>query len=169
MIKCDLDMCERYNNGICMLDEITIEKSYDCEYGYLIGGVCKNFKPKQEYLNDKSERTFKIMKISEDTYYAVRTSVFDDVDISYIVNKHPNIRTLITDNVLRQGSTKCSNRFWIFEIEADDIKETMVCDKYNKLITEDMLKFSCDCIRDGKNDGCLTSVAYKMIIKGINL
>lgn len=31
MIKCNLEMCTNYNNGICSLNEITIDKYYDNE------------------------------------------------------------------------------------------------------------------------------------------
>lgn len=168
MIKCNLEMCTNYNNGICSLNEITIDKYYDNELGYFIGGSCKDLKFKQSYLDDESERTFKLMKISDYVYYAVRIDVYDDVDVDYILNKYPKIEILITDNAIIQGA-KAGNRFWIYTFENNDLKKTYTCDKYNKLITTDMLKFTCDYIRESENYGCLTSVQYKMIKKGIDL
>lgn len=113
------------------------------------------------------------MKISEDTYYAVRRDVYDDVDVEYISRKYPNMKTLITDNLIIQGSSKVDNRFWIYKINGKEIKLASGCDKYNELITDDMLKFTCDYIREIPNNfntiGCLTSTVYKMIKKGLNL
>lgn len=168
MIKCNLNMCENNKEGICILKEVTIDKYYDSEYGEFSGGKCTNLKFKQSYIDEKAEETFKLTRISDDVYYAVRTDIYEDVDMEYILNKYPNIKTLITDNAIRQG-TKANNRFWIYTFENNDIKSTSVCDKYNEIITKDMLKFTCDYIRNRGSYGCLTSTAYKMIMKGINL
>lgn len=169
-INCELDMCKNNKEGICSLKEITIQKYYDSEYGFFNGGECFNYSPEQLYLDEKSERTFKLMKISEDTYYAVRRSVYDDVDVEYILRKHPNMKTLIVDELIRIGYAKSSNRFLICNIENDNVELCNVCNKYNKLITKDMLKFSCDYIREQEcNYGCLTSTTYNMIKKGFDL
>ncbi|MGM8331762.1 hypothetical protein [Clostridium perfringens] len=171
-IRCELDMCKNNKEGLCNLKEIAIQKYYDGEMGYFDGGKCSNYEPKQSYLDEESERTFKLMKISEDTYYAVRRSVYDDVDVKYISRKYPNIKTLITDNLMYVGSPK-NDRFWIYGVENEDIKLKSVCNKYNELIDGDMLKFTCDYIREIPNKfdfvGCLTSTVYKMIKKGIDL
>ncbi|MDU5206302.1 MAG: hypothetical protein E6182_10085 [Clostridioides difficile] len=173
MIKCELDMCKNNKKGLCNLEEISIKKSYDNEMGYFIGGECSNYKSKQSYLDEESERTFKLMKISEGTYYAVRRDVYDDVDVEYISRKYPNMKTLITDNILMMGSSKANHRFWLYEISEGEIKLASGCDKYNELITDDMLRFTCDYIREIPNNfntvGCLTSTVYKMIMKGFNL
>ncbi|MDU4051053.1 MAG: hypothetical protein E7H33_09070 [Clostridium perfringens] len=169
-IRCELDMCKNNKEGLCNLKEITIQKYYDGEMGYFDGGKCSNYEPKQSYLDEESERTFKLMKISEDTYYAVRRSVYDDVDVKYISRKYPNIKTLITDNAIRQGSMKSDSRFWIYKIEDKRLEIKRCCDKFDELITKDMLKFTCDYIREREgNYGCLTSTVYKMIKKGIDL
>ncbi|MDC4245634.1 hypothetical protein [Clostridium perfringens] len=172
MIKCELCMCKNNKEGICDLKEINIRKSYDCEMGYFDGGKCSNYEPKQSYLDEESESTFKLMKISEDTYYAVRRDVYDDVDVKYIVRKYPKIKMLITDNLMYVGSPK-SDRFWIYNIKDGDITLLSTCTKYNELITKDMLKFTCDYIRNIPNNfdtvGCFTSTVYKMIKKGIDL
>lgn len=171
-IRCELDMCKNNKEGLCNLKEITIQKYYDGEMGYFDGGKCSNYEPKQSYLDEESERTFKLMKISEDTYYAVRRSVYDDVDVEYILGKYPNIKTLITDNLMYVGSPK-NDRFWIYDIKDGNVVRSSVCNKYNELITKDMLKFTCDYIREIPNKfdfvGCLTSTVYKMIKKGIDL
>lgn len=170
MIKCELDMCKNNKDGICNLKDIYIRKSYDCEMGYFDGGKCSSYEPKQSYLDEESERTFKLMKISEDTYYAVRRSVYDDVDVEYILRKYPNIKTLIVDELIRIGYAKSSNRFLICNIENNNIELCNACNKYNELITKDMLKFTCDYIREQEcNCGCLTSVTYNMIKKGFDL
>lgn len=173
VVNCELDICKNNKEGICNLKEISIRKYYDSEMGYFDGGKCSNYEPKQSYLDEESERTFKLMKISEDTYYAVRRSVYDDVDVEYISRKYPNIKTLITDNILMMGSSKANNRFWIYKINDKEIKLASGCSKYNELITDDMLRFTCNYIREISNDfdtiGCLTSTVYKMIKKGINL
>lgn len=172
-IKCELDMCKNNEQGLCNLEEISIKKSYDNEMGYFDGGKCSNYEPKQSYLDEESERTFKLMKISEDIYYAVRRDIYDDIDVEYISRKYPNMKTLITDNLLMMGSSKANNRFWIYKINDKEIKLASGCDKYNELITNDMLKFTCDYIREIPNKfdfvGCLTSTVYKMIKKGIDL
>lgn len=169
-VKCELDMCKNNKQGICNLKEISIRKYYDTEIGYFNGGECSDYKPKQSYLDEESERTFKLMKISEGTYYAVRKDVYDDVDVEYISSKYPNMKTLITDNLVRQGSPKSDNRFWIYNIENDNVKFNKVCSKSDELITNDMLKFTCDYIREQEgNYSCLGSTVYKMIKKGFNL
>lgn len=171
MIKCELDMCKNNKEGICNLKEINIRKSYDCEMGYFDGGKCSSYEPKQSYLDEESERTFKLMKISEDTYYAVRKNVYDRVDVEYIVRKYPKIKMLITDNLMHVGFPKNDDRFWIYDIEDGNITLTSTCDKYSELVTKDMLKFTCDYIRNITNNfdtvGCLGSTVYKMIKKGI--
>ena len=171
-VNCELDMCKNNKEGICNLKEITIQKYYDSEMGYFDGGKCSNYEPRQSHLDEESERTFKLMKISEDTYYAVRRSVYDDIDAKYILRVHPNMKTLITDNLMYVGSPK-NDRFWIYSVENEDIKLKSVCNKYSELITKDMLKFTCDYIREISNKfdfvGCLTSTVYKMIKKGIDL
>lgn len=171
-VKCELDMCKNNKDGVCNLKEISIRKYYDSEMGYFDGGKCFSYEVKQSYLDEKSERTFKLMKISKDTYYAVRRNVYDRVDVEYIVRKYPKIKMLITDNLMHIGSPK-SDRFWIYDIEDGNITLTSTCTKYNELITKDMLKFTCDYIRNIPNNfdtvGCLTSIVYKMIKKGINL
>ncbi|MCH1964363.1 hypothetical protein MCG45_16155 [Clostridium perfringens] len=172
MIKCELDMCKNNKEGICNLKEINIRKSYDCEMGYFDGGKCSSYEPKQSYLDEESERTFKLMKISEDIYYAVRKDVYGDVDVEYIFKKHPNIKTLIIDNLTLVGTTKNKNRFWICNIKDGTLELDDACDKYNKLITEDMLKFTCDYIREcGKKHDyfCLLTSDYEMIKKGNDL
>lgn len=172
IVKCELDICKNNKEGVCNLKEITIQKYYDDEYGFFNGGECFNYSPKQSYLNEESERTFKIMKISEDTYYAVRRDIYDDIDVGYISRKYPNIKTLITDNLMYVGSPK-NNRFWIYDIKNGNVVKSSVCNKYNELITKDMLKFTCDYIRNIPNNfdtvGCLTSTVYKMIKKGFVL
>lgn len=172
-VNCELDMCKNNKEGICNLKEIYIKKYYDSEYGFFNGGECFNYSPKQSYLDEESERTFKLMKISEDTYYAVRKDVYDDVDVKYILRKHPKMKILITDNILMMGSSKANNRFWIYKINDKEIKLASGCSKYNELITDDMLKFTCDYIRNIPNNfdtvGCLTSTVYKMIKKGFVL
>lgn len=171
-VKCELDICKNNKEGICNIKEITIQKYYDSEYGFFNGGECSNYKPKQSYLDEESEKTFKLMKISEDTYYAVRRDVYDDVDVKYISRKYPNIKTLITDNLMYVGSPK-NDRFWIYDIKEGNVNFNKICDKNDKLITKDMLKFTCDYIREIPNKfdfvGCLTSTVYKMIKKGIDL
>ncbi|HFD2052084.1 TPA: DUF1540 domain-containing protein [Clostridium perfringens] len=171
-VKCELDMCKNNKDGVCNLKEISIRKYYDSEMGYFDGGKCSNYEPKQSYLDEESERTFKLMKISEDTYYAVRRDVYNRVDVEYIVRKYPKIKMLIIDNLMYVGSPK-SDRFWIYDIENENITLTSTCNKYNELITKDMLKFTCDYIRKIPNKfdfvSCLTSTVYKMIKKGINL
>lgn len=171
-VKCELDICKNNKEGICNLKEITIQKYYDGEYGFFNGGECFNYKPKQSYLDEESEKTFKLMKISEDTYYAVRRDVYDDIDVEYISRKYPNMKTLITDNLMYVGSPK-NDRFWIYYIKDGNVVKSSVCNKYNELITKDMLKFTCDYIREIPNKfdfvGCLTSTVYKMIKKGIDL
>ncbi|WP_075810125.1 DUF1540 domain-containing protein [Clostridium perfringens] len=172
-VKCELDMCKNNKDRICNLKEISIRKYYDSEMGYFDGGKCSNYEPKQSYLDEESERTFKLMKISEDTYYAVRRDVYDNVDVEYILKKYPNMKTLITDNLIRQVSPKTSNRFWIYNIEDGNLKLDKTCNRNDELITKDMLKFTCDYIREIPNDfgtiGCLGSTVYKMIKKGIDL
>ncbi|XZH34315.1 hypothetical protein ACSW8L_15500 (plasmid) [Clostridium perfringens] len=171
-VKCELDICKNNKEGICNIKEITIQKYYDSEYGFFNGGECSNYKSKQSYLDEESEKTFKLMKISEDTYYAVRRDVYDDVDVKYISRKYPNIKTLITDNLMYVGSPK-NDRFWIYDIKEGNVNFNKICDKNDKLITKDMLKFTCDYIREIPNKfdfvGCLTSTVYKMIKKGIDL
>ncbi|MCX0396253.1 hypothetical protein LI014_02485 [Clostridium perfringens] len=169
-VNCELDMCKNNKEGICSLKEITIQKYYDSEYGFFNGGECFNYEPKQSYLDEESEKTFKLMKISEDTYYAVRRSVYDDVDVEYILRKHPNMKTLITDNLIRLGSSTSKDRFYIFNIKDGNFKLNKTCAKNDKLITKDMLNFTCEYIREQEcNYGCLTSTVYKMIKKGIDL
>lgn len=171
-LKCELDMCKNNKEGICNLKEINIRKSYDCEMGYFDGGKCSNYEARQSYLDEESESTFKLMKISEDTYYAVRRNVYDDVDVKYILKKYPNMKTLITDNLTLVSTSKNKNRFWIYNIKDNELKLDDACDKYNKLITEDMLKFTCDYIREctQKHDYfCLLTSDYEMIKKGIDL
>lgn len=110
------------------------------------------------------------MKISEDTYYAVRRSVYNNVDVKYILRKHPNMKTLIVDELIRLGSSIDKNRFYIFSIKDGNFKLNKICAKNDELITKDMLNFTCDYIREQKdNYGCLTSTVYKMIKKGIDL
>ncbi|MBO3398555.1 hypothetical protein JJB71_13505 [Clostridium perfringens] len=169
-VKCELDICKNNKEGICNLKEITIQKYYDSEYGFFNGGECFNYSPKQSFLDEKSERTFKLMKISEDTYYAVRRDVYDDVDVKYMLRKYPNMKTLIVDELIRVGYAKSSNRFLICNIENNNVELCNACNKYNELITKDMLKFTCDYIREQEcNCGCLTSTTYNMIKKGIDL
>ncbi|MDK0621513.1 hypothetical protein P5E90_11785 [Clostridium perfringens] len=172
-VKCELDICKNNKEGICNLKEITIQKYYDSEYGFFNGGECFNYSPKQSFLDEKSERTFKLMKISEDTYYAVRRDVYDDVDVKYMLRKYPNMKTLIVDNLIRLGSSIDKNRFYIFSIKDGNFKFNKICAKNDELITKDMLKFTCDYIREIPNKfdfvGCLTSTVYKMIKKGIDL
>lgn len=172
-VKCELDMCKNNKDGVCNLKEIYIKKSYDCEMGYFDGGKCFSYEAKQSYLDEESERTFKLMKISEDTYYAVRKDVYDDVDVEYISRKYPNIKTLITDNLIRLGSSTSKDRFYIFSIKDGSFKLIKTCAKNDELITKDMLKFTCDYIRNIPNNfdtvGCLTSTVYKMIKKGFVL
>lgn len=171
-VKCELDICKNNKEGICNLKEITIQKYYDGEYGFFNGGECFNYKPKQSYLDEKSEKTFKLMKISGDTYYAVRRDVYDDVDVEYIFKKYPNMKTLIIDNLTLVGSAKSKNRFWICNIKDNTLKLDNACDKNDKIITKDMLKFTCDYIREctqKHNYFCLLTSEYEIINKGIDL
>lgn len=96
--------------------------------------------------------------------------MYDDVDVEYILRKHPNMKTLITDNLIRLGSSTSKDRFYIFNIKDGNFKLNKTCAKNDKLITKDMLNFTCEYIREQEcNYGCLTSTVYKMIKKGIDL
>ncbi len=172
-VRCELDMCKNNKEGICNIKEISIRKSYDYEMGYFDGGKCSNYEPRQSYLDEEAERTFKLVKISEGIYYAVRRNVYDDVDVKYILKKYPNMKTLIIDELIRVGYPKARNRFLICVVSDEHVEFCQACDKYNELIDRDMLKFTCDYIRNIPNDfdtvGCLTSTVYRMIKGGINL
>lgn len=82
------------------------------------------------------------------------------------------MKTLITDNLMYVGSPK-NDRFWIYNIENGNVNFNKICAKNDELITKDMLKFTCDYIRNISNNfdtvGCLTSTVYKMIKKGFVL
>lgn len=164
MIKCNLEACKNHNNGKCILDSIEID-NLDFE-GCTIP-QCSNFEFSQSYKESRSKSSFKSTLLSDTCLYAIRTSVSTPVDVKYIFGNNPNINSVIVDNLLYYG-TKSNQRFFEYTKSNDNVIGQCFS-KNNNLITKEMLKFSCDYIRAYSKQGCITSTAYKMILKGFDL
>lgn len=165
-VKCNATRCKNNINNKCNLGEITLSFNDDYES---YGTYCSNFRESKEY----KKSTYKLEKLDDNLYLAIRTNVFYDVDLEMVIEEvNPKKNTeIIIDNLLYIGSPKAENRFVTvtYDPKIKDIygkyKVDRPSDKYLNIIK----KHTCDYIRDTGRDGCIYSTAFKMIMKGINL
>lgn len=174
MIKCTARDCENNDNNTCCLNKINIDFNYDPES---YGAFCSNFSES----DDSRKRTYRLNRIKDKLYFVVRTEVLNDADIEMIRKDINECNSLvIVDNLIYYNSSHASNRFWIYSTEEnDDMDFFRVSDKSNlsevlndyNVEVKDLLKITCDYIREQEKyvSGVLHSVAYKMIMKGIDL
>lgn len=165
-VKCNAIRCESNVEGNCDLREINLNFSDDYES---YGCYCGNFKESKEY----KKSTYKLTKLDKNLYLAIRTNVFDDVDMEMVIeeiNPKQNIEIII-DNLLYIGSPKADNRFITisYDVKMRDLYSNYKIGKPLDEYIDIVKKYTCDYIRETGNEGCVYSTAFKMIMKGINL
>lgn len=165
-IKCNADICKNHTNGKCKLGEISLRFNSDYE---AYGCYCSNFRESKEY----KKTTYKLNKLDENLYLAIRTSVFDDVDIEMAVEEiepKENIRIII-DNLLYIGDPKADNRFITVTYDSNirDLYGNYSIDRPSDKYIDKIKRYTCDYIRETGREGCIYSTVFKMIMKGFNL